>query len=69
VVGLICDTIDRAFASSPDLATRFPSCPAAKGRTCRTHCPGHDHRYAINAAKLADELGSRCSVGFEHWLR
>lgn len=69
VVGLICDTIDRAFASSPDPATRFPSCPATSGRSCRTLIsfvtdrPGHDHRYAINAAKLADELGSRCSAG------
>ncbi|MEH2554047.1 dTDP-glucose 4,6-dehydratase [Bradyrhizobium algeriense] len=74
VVGLICDAIDHAFASSPDLATRFPSCPAASDRSCRmlisfvTDRPGHDHRYAINAAKLADELGSRCSMGFESGL-
>jgi dTDP-glucose 4,6-dehydratase len=74
VVGLICDTIDRAFASSPNLATRFPHCPAASGSSCRmlisfvTDRPGHDHRYAINAAKLADELGSRCTVGFESGL-
>jgi dTDP-glucose 4,6-dehydratase len=74
VVGLICDAIDHAFASSPDLATRFPSCPATSDRSCRTLIsfvtdrPGHDHRYAINAAKLADELGSRCSMGFESGL-
>jgi dTDP-glucose 4,6-dehydratase len=74
VVGRICDAIDHAFASSSDLATRFPSCPAASGRSCRTLIsfvtdrPGHDHRYAINAAKLADELGCRCSVGFESGL-
>lgn len=74
VVGLICDAIDHAFASSPDLAARFPSCPATSGRSCRTLIsfvtdrPGHDHRYAINAAKLADELGSRCSMGFESGL-
>jgi dTDP-glucose 4,6-dehydratase len=74
VVGLICDAIDHAFAASPDLATRFPSCPATSGRSCRTLItfvtdrPGHDHRYAINAAKLADELGSRCSMGFESGL-
>jgi dTDP-glucose 4,6-dehydratase len=74
VVGLICDAIDHAFASSPDLPTRFPSCPATSGRSCRTLIsfvtdrPGHDHRYAINAAKLADELGSRCSMGFESGL-
>ena len=28
VVGLICDTLDRAFAADPALAARFPSCPA-----------------------------------------
>jgi dTDP-glucose 4,6-dehydratase len=71
VVGLICDTIDRAFADDPALGRRFPSCPAATGKTARTLIsyvtdrPGHDHRYAINATKLATELGSRCSVGFE----
>ena len=31
--------------------------------------PGHDHRYAIDATKLARELGNRCSVGFETGLR
>jgi dTDP-glucose 4,6-dehydratase len=75
VVGLICDTLDEAFAADPGLASRFPSCPAASRTTCRslityvTDRPGHDHRYAINAAKLAAELGNRCSVGFETGLR
>jgi len=75
VVGAICDTLDDAFADDPRLAARFPSCPAAKGAACRsligyvTDRPGHDHRYAIDAAKLAAELGNRCSVGFEHGLR
>ena len=70
VVGLICDTIDRAFAADASLASRFPSCPAAAGGSCRslisfvTDRPGHDHRYAINAAKLAAELDSRCSIDF-----
>ena len=75
VVGLICDLIDRAFAArrrrSP---SRFPSCPAASKKSCRslisyvTDRPGHDHRYAIDAGKLAGELGERCSVGFEDGL-
>jgi dTDP-glucose 4,6-dehydratase len=75
VVGLICDTLDAAFAADPGLATRFPSCPAASGANCRslisfvTDRPGHDHRYAIDATKLATELGSRCSVEFEAGLR
>jgi dTDP-glucose 4,6-dehydratase len=70
VVGLICDTLDNTFAADRALASRFPSCPAASGGTCRslisyvTDRPGHDHRYAIDAAKLARELGKRCSVEF-----
>jgi dTDP-glucose 4,6-dehydratase len=74
VVGLICDTLDRAFAADSRLASRFPCCPAASGQSCRslisyvTDRPGHDHRYAINATKLADELGHRCNVDFESGL-
>ena len=74
-VGLICDTLDHAFAADPDLASRFPSCPAAAGASCRslisyvTDRPGHDQRYAIDATKLAHELGNRCGVGFETGLR
>lgn len=74
VVGLICDTIDRAFEADAGLAARFPSCPAASGKSCRsliayvTDRPGHDHRYAIDATKLSTELGSRCSAGFEGGL-
>ena len=75
VVGLICDTIDAAFAADARLASRFPSCPTAGAGSCRTLItyvtdrPGHDHRYAIDAGKLATELGSRCSVGFERGLQ
>jgi dTDP-glucose 4,6-dehydratase len=74
VVGLICDTIDRAFADNVALAARFPSCPAATGRSTRTLIsfvtdrPGHDHRYAIDAAKLATELGINGRVGFDGGL-
>jgi dTDP-glucose 4,6-dehydratase len=74
VVGLICDMIDHAFADDRALAARFPSCPAAAGKTARslishvTDRPGHDHRYAINATKLATGLGCRCRVGFESGL-
>jgi dTDP-glucose 4,6-dehydratase len=74
VVGLICDTLDAAFSADSKLASRFPSCPAAAGHSCRslisfvTDRPGHDHRYAIDATKLEGELGNRCSVGFEAGL-
>jgi len=75
VVSLICDTLDAAFTADKTLGSRFPSCPAASDASCRslisyvTDRPGHDHRYAINATKLADELGNRCSVMFETGLR
>jgi dTDP-glucose 4,6-dehydratase len=75
VVGLICDAIDTAFATDPRLASRFPSCPAAGNASCRTLItyvtdrPGHDHRYAIDASKLATELGGRASVDFESGLK
>ena len=75
VVGLICETLDQAFAADPALAVRYPSCPAASRDTCRslvsyvTDRPGHDHRYAIDATKLAGEVGHRCSVAFGAGLR
>ncbi len=71
VVGLICDTIDQAFAA--DSAPRLALSVLSRGfrrESCRslisyvTDRPGHDHRYAIDATKLATELGNRCSVGF-----
>jgi dTDP-glucose 4,6-dehydratase len=74
VVGQICDTLDRAFANDLKLASRFPSCPAATQRSCRslitfvTDRPGHDQRYAIDAGKLAGELGKRCSIDFTSGL-
>jgi dTDP-glucose 4,6-dehydratase len=74
VVRLICDTLDRAFATNANLAARFPSCPAASGNSCHqlisfvTDRPGHDHRYAIDARKLAGELGNRSSVDFDNGL-
>lgn len=74
VVGLICNTIDAAFKADSRLGARFPACPAASGRSCGTLMtfvtdrPGHDHRYAIDASKLATELGRHCSVSFENGL-
>ncbi|MBR1120157.1 dTDP-glucose 4,6-dehydratase [Bradyrhizobium lablabi] len=74
VVGTICDALDRAFATDATLSSRFPSCPASAGNSCRslitfvTDRPGHDHRYAIDATKLAAELGSNCNVDFANGL-
>jgi dTDP-glucose 4,6-dehydratase len=74
VVGVICDTIDRAFAGNSALAARFPSCPAASGHSTRTLIsfvtdrPGHDHRYAIDASKLTGEIGVKSRVAFDGGL-
>src|SRR3984893_6794128 len=71
VVGMICEALDAAFAADPGLASRFPSCRAASGQSCRSLIgyvidrPGHDHRYAIDASKLAGALGNRCGVGVD----
>jgi dTDP-glucose 4,6-dehydratase len=75
VVNLICNLLDQSFAADKTLAVRFPSCPAAAGSSCRslitfvTDRPGHDHRYAIDATKISNELGHRSNVEFETGLR
>ena len=56
VVGLICDVLDRAFAADATPGLALSVLPRAAGGSCRplisfvTDRPGHDHRYAINAA-------------------
>ncbi len=59
VVEAICDTLDRLV-------------PADRSRreliTFVADRPGHDHRYAIDATKLEDELGWRAEENFETGL-
>ncbi len=63
LVTMICDVIDTAFRNDPDLAARFPDCPAASGGGCAGAIrfvkdrPGHDFRYAIDASRIRTELG------------
>ena len=63
IVKTICERLDEAFASEPDLAERFPNAPAASGGqsasliTSVGDRPGHDWRYAINASRIKNELG------------
>ena len=64
IVKLICRLLDEAFAADGRLAARFPLSPAARGAassliTYVKDRPGHDRRYAIDAAKCRDELGYR----------
>jgi dTDP-glucose 4,6-dehydratase len=57
IVTLLCGLMDAAFQATPTLCERFPQAPPAEGRpapiliTHVTDRPGHDRRYAINAAK------------------
>ncbi|MGH8283462.1 MAG: dTDP-glucose 4,6-dehydratase [Gammaproteobacteria bacterium] len=63
LVNEICTLLDEAFSKSPGLTTVFPGCPAAAGRKTReliqyvTDRPGHDRRYAIDAARISSECG------------
>ena len=74
VVGLICATIDEAFPadrSSPRVFHPVPPRPAAVA--ARSSAMSPTGPATINATrstltKLADELGSRCRVGFETGL-
>ena len=71
VVHAICDAIDRRLTMEQALGAEWPSCPAAAGGSCRdlirfvTDRPGHDHRYAIDSAKIARELGVTPAQSFE----
>ena len=62
VVNTICDLVDEL---RPD-ATIGPRRKLIKFVADR---PGHDRRYAIDARKIAGELGWTPSVDFEHGLR
>jgi len=89
IVEILCERIDRLFDRDPELARRFPDAPAARGvhtASLIRHVadrPGHDRRYAIDAAKAARELGFSPAMSFrdgidrtlrwyvdnEHWWR
>jgi dTDP-glucose 4,6-dehydratase len=75
LVGVLCDEIDRCFATDKALTARFPGCPAASGGSTRELItfvkdrPGHDRRYAICADKLARELNFRAGTPSKDGLR
>jgi len=62
VVETVCDLVDEEFRQRPELKTRYPrSAPAQShpSRTLMQHVrdrPGHDRRYAVDGAKIA-QLG------------
>jgi dTDP-glucose 4,6-dehydratase len=61
VVTTICDLVDEMRPTTAG--------PRRKRITYVQDRPGHDRRYAIDARKLASELGWKPSVGFEGGLR
>jgi dTDP-glucose 4,6-dehydratase len=74
IVSQLCALADGRFRADPALASRFPSCPAARGapadgliRFVRDR-PGHDRRCAIDSDKIAKELGFRPAVSLEAGL-
>ncbi|WP_095012017.1 dTDP-glucose 4,6-dehydratase [Tsuneonella mangrovi] len=63
VIDALCDAVDSAFATDPELAERFPDAPAAQGRATAelksfvADRAGHDRRYAIDSARARTDLG------------
>jgi dTDP-glucose 4,6-dehydratase len=72
---LLCDIADETFREHPDLKTKFPHCPPARGEPASSLIkfvqdrPGHDRRYAIDCSKIQRELGYRARVPLEKGLR
>ena len=75
VVDEICAAVDAAFEADPGLPDRFPSSPAARGRSCAelknfvTDRKGHDRRYAIDESKARAELNYAPVRDFAQGLR
>ncbi len=71
IVNLLCRLVDEAFAADRELASRFPTAPAAAGKSTGSLVtfvkdrPGHDRRYAIDATKIERELGFAPRESFE----
>ena len=71
IVTLVCRLLDERFARDATLAERYPDCPAATGGNCARLIEyvedraGHDFRYAIDTAKIRDELGYEPATRFE----
>jgi dTDP-glucose 4,6-dehydratase len=75
IVRRLCTLADEWFAAEPELRTRFPACPAARGASAQSLItyvadrPGHDRRYAIDATKTERELSYAPKVGIADGLR
>lgn len=75
LVETLCGLLDELFAAEPRLHERFPTAPPAADDKCASAItfvkdrPGHDRRYAIDMARITDELGFQPRITFEEGLR
>ncbi len=75
IVRQVCGLMDECFVRDEALKARFPDAPQVRGRKAEsliTHVkdrPGHDRRYAIDAAKCRAELGYVPLESFETGIR
>jgi len=75
IVKLICQLLDDLFADDPRLRARFPLAPQCRGKKAESLItfvkdrPGHDRRYAIDAAKCRTQLGYGPQESFEAGIR
>lgn len=74
IVNLICRLINERFAADTSLGERYPACPSTAGSdsahliTYVEDRAGHDFRYAIDTAKIREELGYEPSITFEEGI-
>ncbi|MGI2030125.1 dTDP-glucose 4,6-dehydratase [Endozoicomonas acroporae] len=75
IVKLVCQLVNDAFAADAELAARFPKATKAAAGVAEELItfvkdrPGHDRRYAIDAAKSRRELGYEPVESFETGIR
>ncbi|MFQ5480700.1 MAG: dTDP-glucose 4,6-dehydratase [Thermodesulfobacteriota bacterium] len=69
IVNLICSIVDKMITEYSELAGEYPFNKARKELiTFVTDRPGHDRRYAIDSAKIEQELGWQATTDFTHGM-
>jgi dTDP-glucose 4,6-dehydratase len=74
VIQTICEGVDAAFISNPELSARFPHAPGAVNAASAcllsfgSDRPGHDRRYGIDDSKIHLQLGYSPNSSFSAGL-